>query len=86
MALRAVVISDRDVASATLCWRQAGTEAWRRVPMARRFRDSYAVTVPGTEFAAGTIEFYVSAVDGDGNAAAWPITGNQLPWSVSVLA
>lgn len=88
LALRAVVISDRDVADVTLCWRQAGAAAWHRVPMMHRFRDSYAVSVPAATFATGTptLEFYVEAADGDRNLTTWPLSAPLLPWSASRLA
>ena len=84
LPLRVVALSDRGIAEVTLCWRAAGERTWRQLPLERRFRDSYAGVIPGAEIAVGTLEFYVTATDGDGNRARWPQAAPALPWSITI--
>jgi hypothetical protein len=86
LAVKAVVAADRGVRSATLCWRQDGERAWKRVPMVHRFRESYGVVVSAGEIRRGLVEFKVEAVDADGRKAVWPEAATVgLPWSVAVM-
>lgn len=83
--LRMVAISARDVASVVLRYRQAGETVWCALPMAHRFRDSYTVTVPGSAMQPGVVEFFVEAIDNDGNRSTWPQAAAQgLPWTLTV--
>lgn len=83
--VRVVALSDRDVAGVTLKWRQDGSRRWNAVPMLRRFRDSWCMTVPGELVHDGVLEFYVEAADAEGRQACWPLPGPELPWSATVM-
>jgi hypothetical protein len=82
--LRAAVVSDRDVARVDLVIRPSGAGKWERVPMMRRFRESYEGVVPAGALGTGWLEFYVEASDADGRRTVWPETAPALPWSASV--
>ena len=86
MPVRAVVLSDRGVAEVSLVHRTGAGGPWRREPMRRRFRDSYASVIPAPAVAPGLVEFYVEAVDAEGRTAVWPESAPGLPWSLSVTA
>jgi hypothetical protein len=84
--LRVIALSDRGIGSVDLVWRDAGAEEWQRQPLPRRFRNSYAGTLAASGTKSGLIEYYVEAVDSDGNSACWPETAGRLPWTLVRLA
>ncbi len=84
LEVRVIALSDRDVQSVELLSRPAGAGDWRRAPMLRRFRDSYAAVLVAADLGAPLVEFMVEAVDGDGVRSSWPETGAALPWSLVV--
>ncbi len=85
LTLRIVVLTEREVERVEIAFRRAGERSWRRVPMINCFRYSYRGTVPAIEIEPGTLEFYVEAVDSEGNSSVWPESAAVgLPWSISV--
>jgi N-acetylneuraminic acid mutarotase len=84
LPVRVVALSDRDIARVAVRWRMVGDKAWKEAPLVKRFRQSYAGVIHGEALRAGTVEYLVEAVDGDGNRAAWPASAPRLPWSATV--
>ncbi|MFA5817623.1 MAG: carbohydrate-binding protein, partial [Bacteroidales bacterium] len=58
--------------SATLHWRQAGTQDWKSAPMARRVKAIFTLGIP----AADLVEYYITVTEGT-NSVRWPVTGNR---------
>jgi len=85
LTLRIVVLTEREIDRVELAFRRAGEHSWRRVPMINCFRYSYRGAVPASEIEPGTLEFYVEAVDSEGNSSVWPQSAAVgLPWSMTV--
>ncbi len=85
LPVRVVVVSDREVKTVAVVFRQAGASEWQWTPLERRFRESWQGMIPGEEIGEGTLEFFVAAMDTDGAAGLWPEAGEELPWSVTIL-
>jgi hypothetical protein len=58
--------------SATLHWRQAGTQDWMSAPMARRVKAIFTLDIPAT----GLVEYYIT-VNESTSSVRWPVTGNR---------
>ena len=53
--------------------------------MQHRFRDSYQGIISADLMTAGTLEFFVDAVDEYGNQVFWPASAEAgLPWSLTI--
>lgn len=85
LTLSAVALTEREVAQVEIVWRRAGERTWQRLPMINCFRYSYSGAVPASEIQPGTLEFYVEAMDSEGNKSVWPQSAAiGLPWSMTV--
>ncbi len=85
LVVRVNVVSDREVETVAVVFRKAGEEAWQWTPMLPRFRESWQGAIPGEEIREGTLEFFVVAAEAEGATSAWPVTAEDLPWSVTVM-
>ena len=83
--LQVTVLSDRGLREVSVCWRQAGDTDWWGEPLVHGFRKSYTGAIPGAAIKTGFLEFFIMAVDGDGNQSVWPESAPTLPWSATVL-
>jgi hypothetical protein len=83
--IQVIALSDRGIGEISIVYRQGVRGAWKRSPMAHRFRDSYHGCLPGGDVRAGMVQWYVEAVDEEGNSSVWPAAANaKLPWSLTV--
>jgi len=85
LTLRLVALTEREIERVEIAFRRAGEHSWRHMPMINYFRHSYRGAVPASEIEPGTLEFYVEAVDSEGNSSVWPESAAVgLPWSMTV--
>jgi hypothetical protein len=83
--LRAVVLSDHDIADVSIVYRAGGAGRWKQAAMRRRFRDGYVGEIPGRDIRPGVLQWYVRARDETGGTSLWPASaGVDLPWSATV--
>ena len=67
LVINATVVDDDDNVTVTLHYRMNGTTEWSSVVMAEDAGDNYVGTIPMEDLEDGTLEYYIEAMDSEGN-------------------
>lgn len=81
LRLKVIVLDNKPVASATLCWRPIGEKPFRETKIQHVARAVYHIELPspGSDF-----EYYIDARTAEGKSLVWPVTTPQQNQTVVV--
>ena len=75
VTVRANIFDDIQVAEAKIFYRKGGETNFTEAPMLKNSGNNYQLEIPASAVTSRGVEFFVAAVDGEGNSVRHPLSG-----------
>ena len=85
LAIKIIVLSEKPLKNATLCWRHLGTKKYLKIPCDHIARGVFTVILPSSEIQNTDLEYFIEAVTGN-EKIYFPATARKINQSVVIMA